>query len=210
MSKASWSGEKFEVRLRSLKEGIERKHGKTTEELVKEREKRMYDAIELRIPDRVPVTMHTGVFSAKYAGIPLSAMYYDHAAYKEACLKTVLDFEPDSGASMILVNSGMVMELLDTKHQRWPGYNLPEDTPYQFVEGEYMQPEEYDHLLSDPSDFIFRVYLPRIFGTMAPVAKLPAFRDYLGGMGFSGLLTILLTPEYKELGKKLVKAAKIQ
>ncbi len=210
MSKASWSGVKFEARLKELKEGIEKKHGKTTEELVKEREKRMYDAIELRIPDRVPVTMHTGVFSAKYAGIPLSAMYYDHAAYKEACLKTVLDFEPDSGASMILVSSGTVMELLDTKHQRWPGYNLPEDTPYQFVEGEYMQPEEYDHLLNDPSDFIFRVYLPRIFGTMAPVAKLPAFRDYLGGMGFSGLLTILLTPEYKELGKKLVKAARIQ
>jgi len=125
-------------------------------------------------------------------------------------LKTVLDFEPDSGASMMLVNSGTVMELLDTKHQRWPGYNLPADTPYQFVEGEYMQPEEYDHLLNDPSDFIFRVYLPRIFGTLAPVAKLPPFRDYLGGMGFSGLLTILLTPEYQELGKKLVKAAKIQ
>ncbi len=125
MSKASWSGEKFEARIKALQEGIEKKHGKTTEELLREREKRMNDAIELRVPDRVPVTMHTGVFSAKYARIPLSAMYYDHAAYKEACLQTVLDFEPDSGASMMLVSSGTALELLDVKHQRWPGYNLP-------------------------------------------------------------------------------------
>ena len=151
----------YRDRLKGIREGIEKKAGKSAEELCAEREKRMSDAIALRLPDRVPVTIQTGVFAAKYAGIPLSAMYYDHAAYREACLKTVLDFEPDTGASMMLVNSGLVMELLDVKHQRWPGGNLDADTPYQFVEGEYMKAEEYDLFLDDPSDFIFRYYLPR-------------------------------------------------
>jgi hypothetical protein len=200
----------YRERLKAIRDGIEKQAGKSAEELCAEREKRMSDAIALRVPDRVPVTIQTGVFSAKYAGIPLSAMYYDHAAYREACLKTILDFEPDTGASMVLVNSGLIMELLDVRHQRWPGGNLPGDTPYQFVEGEYMLAEEYDLFLDDPSDFIFRYYLPRIYGTLEPVTKLPPFRTMIGGMGFTGLLGMFMQPEFKELARKLAKAAKEQ
>ena len=200
----------YRERLKALKDGIEKKYGKSTDELCAEREKRVSDAMTLKIPDRVPVTIQTGVFAARYAGIPLSAMYYDHAAYREASLKTVLDFEPDTGASMVLVTSGLINELLDVKHQRWPGGNQPADTPYQFVEGEYMRAEEYDQFLDDPSDFIFRVYLPRIYGTLAPVTKLPPFRTMIGGMGFTGLLSMFETPEFRDLAKKLAKAAKEQ
>ena len=197
-------------RLERIKADIEKRHGKPVEQLRDEREKRMNDAIELRIPDRVPVTIQTGVFSARYAGIPISAMYYDHAAYREAMLKTILDFEPDTGASMVLVNSGTIMELLDTKHQKWPGFNLPDDMPYQFVEGEYMKADEYDLFLNDPSDFILRYYLPRIYGILEPVSKLPPFRNMVGGMGFNSILGIFLNPAYKEIAAKLTKAAEEQ
>jgi len=203
--------ENYPEHLKRLKEEIEKRHGKTVDQLREEREKRVNDAIELRVPDRVPVTMHTGVFAARYAGLPISAMYYDHAAYREACLKTTLDFEPDSGASMALVNSGLIMELLDVKHQRWPGGTLPPNTPYQFVEGEYMKAEEYDIFLNDPSDFIFRYYLPRIFGTLQPLTKLPPFRDFIdSGRGFTGILTLLLSSEFKELAEKLIQIAREQ
>jgi hypothetical protein len=198
------------VTLKSIREEIEKRHGKTTEELRLEREKRVSDAIALRVPDRVPVTIQTGVFSARYAGLPLSSMYYDYDAYSRACLKTTLDFEPDTGASMVLVNSGVVMELLDVKHQRWPGGSLPADTPYQFVEGEYMSADEYDAFLDDPSDFIFRVYLPRIYGVLKPVAGLQPFRNYIGGMGFTGLLGRLNSPEFREMGRRLAKAGREQ
>ena len=40
---------------KGLKEAIEKKHGKTAEELCWEREKRVNDAIQLKEPDRVPV-----------------------------------------------------------------------------------------------------------------------------------------------------------
>lgn len=197
-------------RFKKLRDEIEQKHGKSAEELCAEREKRVNDAVELRIPDRVPVTIQTGVFAARYAGIPLSAMYYDHAAFREACLKTVLEYEPDTGASMVLVNSGLVMETLDVQHQRWPGGPLPPDTPYQFVEGEYMKADEYDLFLDDPSDYIFRYYLPRIYGIMAPLKNLPPFRTMIGGMGFTGLLGLFASPEFRELGDKLAKAGEIQ
>ena len=196
--------------IKKLREEIEKKHGKTADQLREEREKRVNDAIELREPDRVPVTIQTGVFAARYAGLPISAMYYDHNAYREACIKTSVDFEPDTGASMILVNSGLVLELLDARHQRWPGGTLPPDIPYQFVEGEYMKAEEYDIFLEDPSDFILRYYLPRIYGTLEPLKTLPPFRNMIGGMGFTAALGFLLNPEFKELADKLTQAAQEQ
>jgi hypothetical protein len=207
MAENAGENENYRGYLRKLRQEIEKKHGKTVEELHEEREKRVNDAIELRVPDRVPVTIQTGVFAARYAGIPVSSMYYDHDAYRKACVKTIVDFEPDQGASMILVNSGLILELLDTKHQRWPGGTLPPDVPYQFVEGEYMKAEEYDLFLEDPSDFIFRYYLPRIYGSLAPLSEIPPFRNMIGHMGFTTIIGLFNKPGFTELAAKLAKAA---
>ena len=197
---------RLQEKIRRLKDEIERKHGKTVDQLRHERDKRMNDAIMLRLPDRVPVTIQTGVFACRYAGLPLSAMYYDHIAYWEACLKTIVDFEPDTGGMMAVGTSGLINELLDTRTQRWPGGNLPPDVPYQFVEGEYMKEEEYALFLSDPSDFVLRYYLPRIYGTFEPLAELPPFRNLAGGF-FMGILGLLARPEFRALGEKLSQAA---
>jgi hypothetical protein len=197
---------RLQEKIQRLRDDIEKKHGKTVDQLRNEREKRINDAIMLRLPDRVPVSIQTGVFACRYAGIPISTMYYDHVAYWEACVKTIVDFEPDSGNIMAAGTSGLVNELLDVRTQRWPGGNLPPDIPYQFVEGEYMKEEEYDIFLSDPSDFLLRHYLPRIYGTLEPLAKLPPIRNMVGGF-FGGIIGILALPEFKELGEKLSRAA---
>ena len=46
-----------------LVDEIQKRHGKSIEEIVTEREKRVKDAIELRVPDRVPVVIGTGRFA---------------------------------------------------------------------------------------------------------------------------------------------------
>ena len=100
---------------RRLKEQIEKKHGKSVEELYEERGNRIRDAIELRVPDRVPVVMGTGVFAARYGGLQASALYYDHAAYRVACKKMILDFEPDLITwSEVGMYPGTVWDILDT------------------------------------------------------------------------------------------------
>src|SRR5512134_2045949 len=169
--------------LAALKQEIEKKHGKTTEELYQEREKRVMDAIALKTPDRVPLQTSPGVFAARYAGVPVSSMYYNHDAYREACLKMLLEYEPDMFSPTALT-SGTALELLDARMQRWPGGTLPPDVPYQFVEGEYMKEDEYDIFLDDPSDFMLRYYLPRVFGAMSPVSRLSPFRN-MSGAGFA-------------------------
>lgn len=195
--------------LTRLRQEIEKKHGKTPEQLFAERDQRVRDAIALREPDRVPVTLGEGVFAAKYAGLPLSSMYYDVAAFRAACRKTVLDFEPDLCQGGVGANSGLTLELLDTKYQRWPGGNLPPDIPYQFIEGEYMKADEYDAFLMDPSDFTLRYLLPRLFGVFAPLSKLPAFRT-LSGSGIPAMVTLFNSPEFRKLGAILAKAGQEQ
>src|ERR1035437_348853 len=78
-----------------LKEEIERKHGKTPEALYAEREKRVRDAIEIRVPDRVPVVLASGYFPVYYSGLLPSAQYYEPILHKKATQKALLDFEPD-------------------------------------------------------------------------------------------------------------------
>ena len=191
-----------------LRDTIQQKHGKTPEQLYKERDGRVRDTIALKEPDRVPVILRTGAFAARYAGLSASSMYYDHAAYREACRRMVLDFEPDLTQSGD-AGSGETMELLDTRHQRWPGGNLPPDAAYQFVEGEYMKAEEYDLFLNDPSDFMLRFYLPRLYGVLSPLSRLPAFRT-MGGGGVGGVVSLFASPEFRKLGEILSRAGQAQ
>jgi hypothetical protein len=69
---------------------------KTPEQLYEERVKRVEDAIQLKIPDRVPVIFSVGYFPAKYTGITCADAFYNPGKWKEAAKKTVIDFEPDT------------------------------------------------------------------------------------------------------------------
>jgi uroporphyrinogen-III decarboxylase len=207
------SAESFSPEVMRLREEIERKHGKSPEQLYAEREKRVLDTVALREPDRVPVVLNEGVFAARYAGLPVSVMYYDNMAYRDACRKMILDFEPDlcqaTGPATAGAGSGRALELLESKIQRWPGGNLPDDVPYQFVEGEYMLENEYDIFLNDPSDFVLRYFLPRAYGALEPLTKLPALRN-LSGAGVAGINPRFASDEFMRLAEILHKAGKAQ
>ena len=197
--------ENLRERLIKAKEEIERKNGKSLAELDQEKEQRIADAVQLKMPDRVPVTIQTTVFAARYAGVPLSSMYYDHNTYRMASLLSALEFDADTGGVGMFANSGTIMELLGTRNAAWPGGTLPPDTPYQFIEGEYMKQDEYDLFLNDPSDFVLRYFLPRVYGLLAPLPELPPFRDMIGGFGIQGIASMFASPEFREIGEILVK-----
>ena len=188
---------------------IEKKHGKSVDELRREREKRIKDAITLKEPDRVPVTLNAGVFAARAAGLPSSAVFYNQNAYRQAGRKMILELEPDTGGVGIAANAGSVLDLLEVKNYRWPGGPLPDDADYQFVEGEYMKPEEYDIFLNDPSDFILRYYFPRINGILAPLTRMPPI-GALRESGFTGFLGFFAGPEFQRLAARVHEAIQEQ
>ena len=64
---------------------------KTAEQLYQERAKRIEDAIQLKVPDRVPTVLNVGYFPAKYAGVTCADAFYKPAVWKKAVIKTVVE-----------------------------------------------------------------------------------------------------------------------
>ena len=182
---------------------------KSAEQLFLEREKRINDAIELKVPDRVPIRFISGFFPAKYAGIPVRDFMYEKDKMIEASLQYMLDFEPDMienpfGNKFL----GEVMEVLDYQQMKWPGYNLDKDSSYQFIETEPMKSEDYEDFLFDPTDFVLRKLWPRIFGGLKGLEKLPPLNDVLCyNMGIGKLLSFG-DPDVIEALERLTRAAK--
>jgi hypothetical protein len=159
---------------------------KTSERLYQEREKRVTDVIELRIPDRVPIIPRFNFFPAAYTGMTAEDLMYDPDKIGESYWRVLQDFEPDMIENPYGKLMGPVLDALDCKQARWPGRNLPANLPFQFIEQEYMKAEEYDEFLSDASDFIVRRLWPRIFGALKGLEKLPPLHtviSYSVGMG---------------------------
>jgi hypothetical protein len=143
------------------------------EQLYKERTNRLWGALTLKEPDRVPVQLPSEAFPAYYIGSDLRTVMYDYKVLRRAWMKFIHDFEMDTFRGPGLIHPARVLEILDHKLYKWPGHGLgPDVSLYQYVEGEYMKPDEYDALITDPSDFATRVFLPRVMGALGPLQHL--------------------------------------
>ena len=186
-----------------LKKQIEERTGKTIEQLYDERNKRSRAAVELNKPDRVPFFFLVDMQS--FAGVPNAASYYDPLKMKRVMRQAAIDLEPDM-AEGGFPSCGDAMTELDIRNVLWPGGPLPADASMQAVEGEYMKADEYDLFLNDPTGFVIRRYLPRIYGVLHPLSKLPPMDSMF--MGFDFLTPMFASQEFIEMAKHLESAGK--
>jgi hypothetical protein len=176
---------------------------KATEQLYREREKRYIDAVQLRVPDRIPTSIHLSYFPARFTGITYRDSYYDFPKWKQAYIKTALWLQPDR-CEYFPNQSGRVMEALEATTTAWPGHGVGVNSSHQFIEAEHMKAEEYDRFLNDQSDFNIRCILPRTYGLLAPLANLPHLESMMNFLPFH----ILATPEFANLLQKMAGIAK--
>ena len=175
------------------------------EKAYKERVTRFIKAIKLEEPDRVPVMLPAGFIPAYYGGGTLKTAMYDYDQLKRAWLKFLNDFEMDMFAGPGFVLPGKVLDSIDYKFHLWPGHGLADDnSSYQFIEGEYMQPEEYDAFIRDPADFLLRVYMPRAAGAFAGFQKMRPLTPFIGIPVF--YITQFGDPEIREAVQALLDA----
>lgn len=145
------------------------------------RTKRISDAIRLKMPDRVPIMPSFGFFPAISNGFTCEEVMFDYNKAHKAWMKTLTDFEPDAFISSGYALSGPALKKLDYKQLLLPGYDISAEHVFQFVEGEYVKAEEfYDAFIDDPSDFMLRTYLPRICGTLTPLAAIHPLSELFG------------------------------
>ncbi len=193
----------YEAEQKQIKKEIEDRTGKSAARLYEEREQRVRDVINLKVPDRIPIAVNPD--TQAYTGIANSSGYYDPIAFKKARRMIALDFEPDMADAGIPM-SGDALTALDVKNRLWPGGPLPPSYDFQAVEGEWMKANEYDIFLNDPADFVIRYVWPRLYGTLAPLAKLPPIGDLFSG--FEGITPMLASPEFIKMAKLIAKAGR--
>ncbi len=200
--------EKREKRLQDYisGKGINFRNAKA-EKFYKERVTRTLKAHQCEEPDRVPVSLPTGNYPAYYAGVNLKKVMYDYKALVSSWKQFMEDFYEDMDNFMGpgLIWSGKVLETLQYKPYKWPGHGLGDDvTTYQFVEQSYMQPDEYDALMKDPSDFSFRVLVPRTILAADQLKNFPPLHNF---MGMPMIMAYpFARPEMREVFKKLIEA----
>jgi hypothetical protein len=178
---------------------------KSAEELCREREQRVMDAIQLKIPDRVPVVTGMGYFPARYTGTTYQAAWYDYDKWVAAYKKTLPDFHPDM-LNQQGFSPGKALEYLKPRTTRWPGYGVSANASQQAIEMEIMKENEIDLFLNDPGDYFLRLNLGRICEETAGLESLPKL-DELGYslFGAGALADALLKPDVVRAIKALQK-----
>jgi hypothetical protein len=141
---------------------------------------RIKDAIQLKkTPDRVPVALLPNMFPFTNAGMTIEEAMYDYNKCAAAFKKFISDFKPDMHIGAAAPGPGRFYEILDYKLYKWPGHGVAPEHSYQCVEAEYMKPEEYDLLMTDPSFYFRNFYLPRVFGALEGFTMLPPLTGIL-------------------------------
>ncbi len=186
--------------------------GKTGEELYRERQKRVQDAIQLKVPDRVPIWFQdASFFPAKYTGITFRDAMYDSEKCFAAYKKTFTFFEPDFyfNPAHCFHTPGKALDLLDCKQVILPGQGIPVNHSFQYVEAEYLKAEEYDEFLDDMTGFTITKFLPRVYGALKPLGAIPPISALLLGYFGTALSAGFARPDVLRAVKAWYQAGEI-
>ncbi len=171
------------------------------------RVQRLIDAVSLKEPDRVPVHLPAGFFPAFYSGGSLGKSMYSYTELEKSWKKYTRDFDGDTYPTPGLVMPAKALEMIGHNFHKWPGHGLPENSAiYQFVEGEYMKPEDYALLLSDPSNYMMRYFMPKVAKVFEPFRLLPELNG-MAGLPL-GYIAAFANPELRQAYRTIFAAAK--
>tara|TARA_B100000315_G_scaffold254577_1_gene295930 strand:- start:4097 stop:5326 length:1230 start_codon:yes stop_codon:yes gene_type:complete len=172
-------------------------------DLYTERVNRMADHIALRETDRVPYTFFPTFWPARLAGITYKEAWYDINKMVDATRDAIHLLDPDS-FSPLLFSFGPVMESVGYKAMLWPGKGVGDNVTFQYLDEEYVAPDEYDDYLFDPTGFYLKSYLPRIATAFEGFANMPTLPS-LSEWRFFASLSAFADPKLQESMKQLME-----
>jgi hypothetical protein len=176
------------------------------------RERRLDQAVQLKTPDKIPMLLFLNYYPARHVGMTLEDAHYKLEPWLAANEEVILEYEPDLYVPPfgVVMTGGLVNEALDHRQIQWAGHGVHENAPFQFVEGEYMKAEEYDEFLHDPSDFVVRKYMPRVYGALEGLSMLPSLSVMALGYSTTSLFGLLAAPQVAAAFEAMRKAAEEQ
>ena len=171
-----------------------------------ERVQLLIDAITLKRPARVPVSIAVGFYAGRYSGLTAKESMHDYDKLAAAHVKFHEDFRPDF--QIRPVAPAKVFDLLGLQIVDWPGRGLSDETPWQYVEAGYMRADEYDALIADPEGYFRRALLPRFGTAFAPLAGLAPFSDMMEAASLPFNILPFADPAVADGVQRLAEAAR--
>lgn len=168
-----------------------------TENTIDKRKKRISDVIALKEPDRVPFAPKTNLVFAQDAGVSMYEALMDFNTMIPGVEKYLSKYEVDLYWGPAGYPSN-VMEVLDTSAINWPGptKSMPRDQSFQIVDKTYMEEDEYDELINDPSKFFMTKIFPRRHNKLNGLSKITF--DAILEMGHYAGMASFSDPEVRE------------
>ena len=180
----------------------------TAEEARSQRIKRVEDAIHLDIPDRVPFFPQTNLLALQYANLSGKEAFYDYEGWFSACRKMNVELMPDLCWPPFGATPGRNYDLLGCTQVCWPGHGAPINSSIQFIDNSYMDEDELDLFIDDPTEYIVSHYLPNIFTALEPLRNLPTLKSlFFQGYKTAFTLSAFADPQIAATLKTLADAA---
>jgi len=151
------------------------------ERLYQERLSRYVTAMRNEKPDRIPIRPFVAEFTAKYAGYTCQEVCHDYRLAFEAAIKTARDFQWDAVVpNMVYVWTGLA-QAAGLRYYGIPGIGIPHTSGFNYIEpseeAAFMQADEYDELIADPTAFLYNVWLPRVSTEVGKIGQPATYRN---------------------------------
>ncbi|MCL2825879.1 MAG: hypothetical protein FWD72_00560 [Eggerthellaceae bacterium] len=132
-----------------------------TENTMDKRKKRVADVVALKEPDRVPFAPSVGTGYLEYSGISRYETMMDLRNYKQPVIDFLTRYEVDLFWAPTVYPAN-AMEVLGTEYIRWPGqtWGIPNNAGFQVPDKTFLNEDQYDEFIKDPSRFIFTKVYP--------------------------------------------------
>lgn len=177
-------------------------------EIYHKRVQRLIDAFTLKGSDETPAFLLVGGYTARFGGATQADNYYNSEKACQAVVRFIEEFLPDY-AFGTMAATGPIYDLLGYNTYRWPGGALAEDVSFQYIEGEYMPAGDYDALINDPTGYMMRRYVPRVFNNLKGLARMPSFFKSIQMTEVIGMVMPFANPELRDALEKLLKAGEM-
>ncbi|MCC6145064.1 MAG: hypothetical protein IT368_14760 [Candidatus Hydrogenedentes bacterium] len=161
-----------------------------SDQLYEARLRRYVAAMHNKKPDRVPLRPFLAEFTAVYAGYTCQQVTHDYPQALAAARQTAAAFDFDAVVgNMVYVWTGLT-QAIGLKYYGVPGIHVGANVGFQYLEppedASFMNADEYDALIADPTGFLFNTWLPRVCTEVVPPGTPATLRNNLsflkGGM----------------------------
>ena len=136
----------------------------SSDSLYQDKLRRYRTAMANGTPDTIPIRPFLAEATAGIANMTCQELTQDYEKAFEAVRISAKAFDWDAVVPQMVYIWGLIPQVMGTRYYAIPGVGIEADNCFQYLEpadGAWMQEDEYDALIADPTGYLLNTWLPR-------------------------------------------------